>query len=77
MDEYVGRSSLSPVRGCFCFQTSPADGKILHFGRVENSQVEQVKGVTFSLENFLGPQLRQVNGKATPPGPQVLLHVSM
>ncbi|XP_078812558.1 phosphatidylserine decarboxylase proenzyme, mitochondrial isoform X3 [Oryzias latipes] len=36
--------------------TSPADGKILHFGRVKNSEVEQVKGVTYSLEHFLGPQ---------------------
>ncbi|KAK1883405.1 Phosphatidylserine decarboxylase proenzyme mitochondrial [Dissostichus eleginoides] len=30
--------------------------QILHFGRVQNSQVEQVKGVTYSLEHFLGPQ---------------------
>ncbi|XP_034054657.1 phosphatidylserine decarboxylase proenzyme, mitochondrial isoform X2 [Gymnodraco acuticeps] len=37
-------------------QISPADGRILHFGRVQNSQVEQVKGVTYSLEHFLGPQ---------------------
>ncbi|XP_062844773.1 phosphatidylserine decarboxylase proenzyme, mitochondrial isoform X3 [Trichomycterus rosablanca] len=34
---------------------SPADGKILHFGRVKNCEVEQVKGVTYSLETFLGP----------------------
>ncbi|CAB1318691.1 unnamed protein product, partial [Coregonus sp. 'balchen'] len=33
----------------------PADGKILHFGRVRNCEVEQVKGVTYSLETFLGP----------------------
>lgn len=36
-------------------QISPADGKILHFGRVKNCEVEQVKGVTYSLETFLGP----------------------
>lgn len=36
-------------------QISPADGKILHFGRVRNCEVEQVKGVTYSLETFLGP----------------------
>ncbi|XP_013383669.1 phosphatidylserine decarboxylase proenzyme, mitochondrial isoform X2 [Lingula anatina] len=35
--------------------TSPADGRILHFGKVENSIVEQVKGVTYSLQGFLGP----------------------
>lgn len=37
-------------------QISPADGKILHFGRVKNCEVEQVKGVTYSLETFLGPR---------------------
>lgn len=35
---------------------SPSDGKILNFGRVKNSEVEQVKGVTYSLESFLGPR---------------------
>ncbi|XP_068094664.1 phosphatidylserine decarboxylase proenzyme, mitochondrial isoform X5 [Hyperolius riggenbachi] len=35
---------------------SPSDGKILHFGRVKNCEVEQVKGITYSLESFLGPQ---------------------
>uniref|UniRef100_H3ASZ1 phosphatidylserine decarboxylase n=1 Tax=Latimeria chalumnae TaxID=7897 RepID=H3ASZ1_LATCH len=34
---------------------SPADGRILHFGRVQNCQVEQVKGITYSLETFFGP----------------------
>lgn len=46
----------------FVSQISPADGRILHFGCVKNSEVEQVKGVTYSLENFLGPQKRQGNG---------------
>lgn len=53
--------------GCCCFscscQISPADGRILHFGLVKNSEVEQVKGVTYSLANFLGPQKRQGSGK--------------
>ncbi|XP_069100501.1 phosphatidylserine decarboxylase proenzyme, mitochondrial-like isoform X1 [Pleurodeles waltl] len=35
---------------------SPADGKILHFGRVQHCQVEQVKGLTYPLETFFGPQ---------------------
>ncbi|KAF7688524.1 phosphatidylserine decarboxylase proenzyme, mitochondrial isoform X2 [Silurus meridionalis] len=43
-----------PVCGSHCV-ISPADGKILHFGRVKNCEVEQVKGVTYSLETFLGP----------------------
>ncbi|CAK6440049.1 unnamed protein product [Pipistrellus nathusii] len=35
---------------------SPSDGKIINFGQVKNSEVEQVKGVTYSLESFLGPR---------------------
>ncbi|TNN48983.1 Phosphatidylserine decarboxylase proenzyme, mitochondrial [Liparis tanakae] len=42
-------------------QISPADGKILHFGQVKNCEVEQVKGVTYSLESFLGPQQGRSN----------------
>ncbi|XP_078409973.1 phosphatidylserine decarboxylase proenzyme, mitochondrial isoform X3 [Cetorhinus maximus] len=44
-----------PVSDSHCV-ISPSDGKILHFGRVKNCEVEQVKGVTYSLETFLGPQ---------------------
>ena len=33
---------------------SPADGTLLHFGSIENEQVEQVKGVTYSLDALLG-----------------------
>ncbi|XP_039627603.1 phosphatidylserine decarboxylase proenzyme, mitochondrial isoform X2 [Polypterus senegalus] len=44
-----------PVCNSHCV-ISPSDGKILHFGRVKNCEVEQVKGVTYSLETFLGPQ---------------------
>lgn len=44
-------------------QVSPADGRILHFGLVKNSEVEQVKGVTYSLESFLGPQETRGKGK--------------
>ncbi|XP_038649325.1 phosphatidylserine decarboxylase proenzyme, mitochondrial isoform X2 [Scyliorhinus canicula] len=44
-----------PVSNSHCV-VSPSDGKILHFGRVKNCEVEQVKGVTYSLETFLGPQ---------------------
>ncbi|XP_013886733.1 phosphatidylserine decarboxylase proenzyme, mitochondrial [Austrofundulus limnaeus] len=54
------KPAVRPVCPSSCM-TSPADGKILHFGRVKNSEVEQVKGVTYSLENFLGPQMRQID----------------
>ncbi|GAB1607222.1 hypothetical protein Ahia01_001005600 [Argonauta hians] len=35
--------------------TSPSDGTITHFGRVENGLIKQVKGVNFSVEGFIGP----------------------
>ncbi|XP_025829030.1 phosphatidylserine decarboxylase proenzyme, mitochondrial isoform X2 [Agrilus planipennis] len=37
-----------------CPLVSPCDGTVLHFGPIETGHVEQVKGVTYSLENFLG-----------------------
>ncbi|KAM9801263.1 phosphatidylserine decarboxylase proenzyme, mitochondrial [Neosynchiropus ocellatus] len=49
------KAAVRPVCSASCL-VSPADGRILHFGRVQNSEVEQVKGVTYSLESFLGPQ---------------------
>lgn len=33
---------------------SPADGKVLQFGTIERGEVEQVKGMTYSLEGLLG-----------------------
>lgn len=36
--------------------TSPADGKVIHFGKVDADQIEQVKGLTYSIAAFLGPQ---------------------
>ncbi|RAO66265.1 uncharacterized protein BHQ10_002277 [Talaromyces amestolkiae] len=33
---------------------SPSDGKILSFGMIERGEVEQVKGMTYSLEALLG-----------------------
>ncbi|XP_031630880.1 phosphatidylserine decarboxylase proenzyme, mitochondrial [Contarinia nasturtii] len=34
---------------------SPVDGRVLHFGIANGHQIEQVKGVNYSLEEFLGP----------------------
>ncbi|TDL22314.1 phosphatidylserine decarboxylase [Rickenella mellea] len=33
---------------------SPADGKVLHFGTVQGMRVEQVKGMSYSLDALLG-----------------------
>jgi phosphatidylserine decarboxylase len=33
---------------------SPCDGTVLHFGTIHTGEIEQVKGVTYSLEKFLG-----------------------
>ncbi|KAI9766911.1 MAG: phosphatidylserine decarboxylase 1 [Geoglossum simile] len=35
---------------------SPADGRILQFGTIEQGEVEQVKGVTYSIDALLGTQ---------------------
>ncbi|XP_020910438.1 phosphatidylserine decarboxylase proenzyme, mitochondrial isoform X2 [Exaiptasia diaphana] len=35
--------------------TSPSDGVVLHFGKVEGNEVEQVKGITYDMTTFLGP----------------------
>lgn len=33
---------------------SPSDGKVIQFGTIEHGEVEQVKGVTYSLDALLG-----------------------
>jgi phosphatidylserine decarboxylase len=43
---------------------SPADGKVLHFGTIKDLRVEQVKGITYSLDALLGVD-RHIPG--TPP----------
>ncbi|KAL1303856.1 hypothetical protein AAFC00_000312 [Neodothiora populina] len=35
---------------------SPADGKVIQFGSIEHGEVEQVKGVTYSLDALLGSE---------------------
>ncbi|XP_055309180.1 phosphatidylserine decarboxylase proenzyme, mitochondrial isoform X2 [Sitodiplosis mosellana] len=34
---------------------SPVDGRVLHFGLADGHQIEQVKGMNYSLKEFLGP----------------------
>ena len=47
---------------------SPCDGKVLHWGPVDavSGVVEQVKGVSYSLKNFLGkePELKKKEDNA-------------
>lgn len=38
---------------------SPADGRVLQFGLIEHGEVEQVKGMTYSLEALLGTESAQ------------------
>lgn len=37
-------------------KVSPADGKVLRFGEIEGRRIEQVKGLTYSLDALLGAQ---------------------
>jgi phosphatidylserine decarboxylase len=46
---------------------SPADGTVLHFGAVQGARVEQVKGLTYSLDALLGVE-RPKSRTATPNG---------
>jgi len=39
---------------------SPADGKILHFGEIEEDTVEQIKGITYDLSDFFGEDLHRL-----------------
>jgi phosphatidylserine decarboxylase len=52
----VRHPSILPLSGAdiMCLQVSPADGKVLHFGTIKNRRVEQVKGITYSLDALLG-----------------------
>lgn len=43
---------------------SPCDGKVLHLGPVHSdTHLEQIKGVTYTLEAFLGPKWSDTNGQ--------------
>ncbi|CCH41744.1 Phosphatidylserine decarboxylase proenzyme 1,mitochondrial [Wickerhamomyces ciferrii] len=36
----------------------PSDGKVLQFGVIDNGNIEQVKGMTYSIDSFLGDATR-------------------
>ena len=45
---------------------SPADGKVLSFGMIERGEVEQVKGMTYSLDALLGQSAPTTPNPAAP-----------
>lgn len=54
-----GARPIDPDADIVC----PADGKVLHLGNINaRGEVEQVKGVTYSLEALLGPPLSHKEG---------------
>nr|XP_027202307.1 phosphatidylserine decarboxylase proenzyme, mitochondrial-like isoform X2 [Dermatophagoides pteronyssinus] len=49
------KPGLRPIAGSEHDVVSPCDGKVLHMGQVQNGLLEQVKGITYTIESFLGP----------------------
>ncbi|XP_061321896.1 phosphatidylserine decarboxylase proenzyme, mitochondrial isoform X4 [Pezoporus flaviventris] len=72
LSEFFRRKLKPQARPVCCVHSviSPSDGKILNFGQVKNCEVEQVKGVTYSLESFLGPRIstEELHFSQAPPG---------
>nr|CAG4638431.1 EOG090X05NI [Cyclestheria hislopi] len=48
------KDGVRPVDDSSCI-VAPSDGTVLHFGKVTAGMLEQVKGVSYSLDEFLGP----------------------
>ncbi|XP_028966605.1 phosphatidylserine decarboxylase proenzyme, mitochondrial [Galendromus occidentalis] len=48
------KAGLRPIHPGDCV-VSPSDGKILNYGEVKEGFVEQVKGISYPLQTFLGP----------------------
>lgn len=48
------KPGVRPLDPNFNAILSPADAKILQFGHIDNGEVEQVKGMTYSLDALLG-----------------------
>lgn len=59
--EFFARSLKEDARTIdeHCCLVSPCDGRVLNFGSASDSNIEQVKGVSYSLEAFLGPKWHQ------------------
>lgn len=58
LGEFFRRSlkpGVRPIHGDENAVVSPADGTILHMGSAKDGLLEQVKGITYTIESFLGP----------------------
>ncbi|KAL2313618.1 Phosphatidylserine decarboxylase proenzyme 1, mitochondrial [Schizosaccharomyces pombe] len=54
----------------------PADGKILNYGVIEGGQLEQVKGITYSLDALLGDEkLARLKRSHAIPSPDHIPHI--
>merc|ERR1712093_190918 len=47
---------------------SPSDGRVLQFGTIESGEVEQVKGMTYSLDALLGTKTPETSPNPSRPG---------
>ena len=50
------RPGVRPLDTSASALLSPADGRVLQYGMIENGEVEQVKGMTYSLDALLGTE---------------------
>lgn len=58
LGEFFRRSlkpGVRPIQGSESDVVSPSDGTILHLGSAKEGFLEQVKGITYTIESFLGP----------------------
>jgi phosphatidylserine decarboxylase len=58
------KPGVRPVDGAVL--VSPADGTVLHFGTIDNLRVEQVKGITYSLDALLGVEFYDPDNPSSP-----------
>jgi phosphatidylserine decarboxylase len=54
LGEFFTRHLKEGVRPMGDGMVSPVDGRVLIFGEIKDSQVEQIKGLTYELESLLG-----------------------
>ena len=57
------KPGLRPLSSDPAAMLSPADAKVLSFGMIEHGEVEQIKGMTYSLEALLGSASPTLEGE--------------